>query len=130
MKNLLSACIIVLGAIFVFGFVTGERADRLRITTTDERHNLTVTVSLFDLDDRYRWVSLHACTADRAEETLQAYCNYFWERESTQETRRDQYQYPFPWRSVPGGLLLITAIAFDKDDQPLAKQSIQVHKRY
>ena len=130
MKNLLTACSIVLGVIFVYGFVAGDDKGRIRVVVADERRVLNVTVTLFDITDQYAWVTLYGCTAERAEETMQMYCTYFWERESTQTIRRDQNQYPFVWRQVPGGLLQLTAVAFDRHDKVLASQTLPHHKRY
>ena len=129
MKSLLVACAIVLAVIVVYGFIFPARPDRLKISTREERPAFTVTITAFDVTPQYRWIALHACTAARAED-MQAYCTYDWERESTQEVRLDQVQYPFVWRNVPGGLLLITAMVFDIDDRVLARQTLAVHKRY
>lgn len=129
LRRLLAACAIVLGVIFCVGFMLPGR-DRLKIQTREDNPDFTVTVTLQDVSADYRYVSLHACTAERGEENPQAYCTYFWERESTQETRADQVQYPFKWRRVPGGLLLITAMAFDKDGQTRAAHSIPVQRGF
>ena len=128
-RNLLIACIIVLSVIFCVGFML-PNGDRMRVTVADERKVLNVTVTLFDITDEYSWVTLYGCTAERSEETMQMYCTYFWERESTQTIRRDQNQYPFVWRQVPGGLLQLTAVAFDRHDKVLASQTLPHHKRY
>ena len=130
MRNLLTACCIVLGVIFVYGFIAGDDKGRMRVVVADERRVLNVTVTLYDITDEYAWVTLYGCTAERAEETMQMYCTYFWERESTQTIRRDQNQYPFVWRQVPGGLLQLTAVAFDRHDKVLASQTLPHHKRY
>ena len=129
-RNLLVACCIVLGVIFVYGFIAGDDKGRIRVVVADERRVLNVTVTLYDITDEYAWVTLYGCTAERAEETMQMYCTYFWERESTQTIRRDQNQYPFVWRQVPGGLLQLTAVAFDRHDKVLASQTLPHHKRY
>ena len=129
MKNLLTACCIVLGVIFVYGFIFPARPDRVRIVAFEDKHTLNVTVTVFDVTPTDVWVSLHACTADRAE-SMQMYCNYFWETESTHPIRADQNQYPFLIRSVPGGLLKITAVVFDIDDKVLASAVIPYQKRY
>ena len=129
-RNLLIACVIVLGVVFVYGFIAGDDKGRIRVVVADERRVLNVTVTLFDITDQYAWVTLYGCTAERAEETMQMYCTYFWERESTQTIRRDQNQYPFVWRQVPGGLLQLTAVAFDRHDKVLASQTLPHHKRY
>ena len=129
MRSLLLACALVLAAIIVFGFIRGDRPDRVRITTLEEKHTLHVVVTLYDISEPYRWVGLHVCTADRAED-MRAYCNDLWESESTHPTRIDQQQYPFPLRNVPGGLLLITAYVFDIDDRVLAHTSLAMHKSY
>jgi hypothetical protein len=130
MKRLLSACAIVCGVIMLYGFIAGNGRDRLKIQTREDKPDFTITVSLPDLTPEYRYVSLHACTAERGEENPQAYCTYFWERESTQETRGDQFQYPFRWRSVPGGLLLVTAMAFDAEGKVRASHSLPVQRGF
>ncbi len=128
MKNLLCACVAVLGAVFVYGFIFPARPP-LRITASDDKHNLNVVISVFDITPKHVWVGLHACTADRAED-LRSYCNYFWEIDSTHPIRADQNQYPFPLRNVPGGLLLLTAVVFDLDDKVIARTTIPFQKRY
>lgn len=129
-RNILVGCIVVFGVLFVYGFIAGNGRDRLKIVTREEKPDFTVVVTLNDVTEDYRWVSLQACTAERGEENPTPYCTYYWERESTQETRPDQLQYPFRWRSVPGGLLLITAAAFDKDGKVRAADSRAVQRGF
>lgn len=124
MKRLLTAIAALLVVLTVYGFVFGEKTDRVKIQHRDDRHLSTITITLFDVDEDYRWITVYACSAERAEDSPQAYCNYFWERESTMETRIDQKQYPFEKWRVPGGLILITAVAFDKFNKPLARQTL------
>ena len=128
MKRLLTACVAVLGVIFCVGFILPVERPPIRITAADNTRHLDVTVSLFDLQPSYRWVGIHACTADRSED-MQTYCNYFWEARSTHPTRADQNQYPFPLRNVPGGLIVITAEVWDIDDNVLARAVIPYNKR-
>ena len=123
MKRLLTAIVALLGILFIYGFVFGERADRIKVSTRDERHLSTITVTLFDVSEEYRWVTVYACSADRTDEGP-ARCNYFWERESGQQTSTDQKQYPFEKWRVPGGLILITAVAFDRFNKPLARTQL------
>lgn len=124
MKRLLTALAALLAVLTVYGFVFGERGDRIRIATIDEGRLTTITVTLLDVDEKYNWVAIHACTAERGEESPQALCNYFWESESGQQTYADKLQYPFERWRVPGGLILITAVAFDKFNKPLARQTL------
>jgi hypothetical protein len=128
-KNLLVSCCIVLGVIFVYGFIAG-REDRLRIQTREEQLSLVVTVTLPDVSAEYAWVSLYLCTAERGEDNPQAYCTGDWDTESTHPTRPDQMQYPFPLRSVPGGLLLVTAMAFDANGKIRARRSVPIHRGF
>jgi len=128
-KNLLAACCIVMGVVFVYGFIAGSE-DRLRISTREEQWTFVVTVTLPDVTAEYRWVSLHACTAERGDDDPTTYCTYFWERESTQETRPDQQQYPFEWRHAPGGLLLLTAVAVDASGAVRARHSVPVQRGF
>jgi hypothetical protein len=125
MKNFTAAFAIICGVLFVYGFMAEAGKDRITVTTRDERKLSTITVTLFDINEDYRWITVYACSAERGEESPQAFCNYFWERESTQETRVDQVQYPFEKWRVPGGLILITAVAFDKYNKPLARKELQ-----
>ena len=124
MKRLLTAIAALLAVLTVYGFVFGERSDRIKIQTRDERKLSTITITLFDVNENYRWITVYACSAERGEESPQAFCNYLWERESTMETRVDQAQYPFEKWRVPGGLILITAVAFDQFNKPLARQTL------
>jgi hypothetical protein len=128
-RNLLIGCLIVMGAIFVYGFIAGKD-DRLKITTREEQLKFVVTVTLLDVTPEYAWVGVNICTAERGEDNPQPYCTYFWESESTHPTRADQVQYPIPFRGVPGGLLLITAVAWDRDKKVKARGSVTVQRGF
>ena len=129
MRRLLSACCLVIGVIFVFGFVAGKE-DRLKISTREEQLSFVVTVTLLDVTPEYEWLGVHLCTAERGEENPQPYCTYFWESESTHPTRADQVQYPIPLRGVPSGLLLITAVAWDREKKVKARGSATVQRGF
>jgi hypothetical protein len=121
MRRLLSACVAVLGAVFVFGFVRGDGKDRMTLKTVQDKRLLTVIVGLPDVDDRYRWLSVYGCSA-HVQETG-TFCTGDFERESTQEIY-GRKQYLFDWRDLPGGTMQITAMAFDVDDRALAQQTV------
>lgn len=118
MRRLLAALALTYAVFFVFGFVMAET---IKISTRVERGdpNFYVTVTLTDVVKDTRWLSVHGCYAEIDSEN-RVYCDVYWERESTQETRADQRQYVFPWRPVPRGKILITAAAFNQDGKVLA----------
>lgn len=115
MRDLLLACLVTILIVSVYGFISKET---LKITTREERRDFTVTITLFDITPDYRWVSVYGCSAAVYEHGT--FCTGDFERESTQEVRIDQAQYPFFWRNMPRGTLQITALAFDQDGKKLA----------
>lgn len=115
----------VCGVLFLSGFIIHEPAHRLNIRTLDEDTQFTVSITLPDVTDEYRWLSVYVCSADQTESGV--YCTGWFERESTQEIYRRK-QYLFTWRRLPKGLIQITAVAFDVDDKPLARNQVRVFR--
>lgn len=111
------------GVLMIAGAFT-SKGDRLRITTRDTP--FTVVVTLPDVTESYRWLSVYGCSAAVYEHGT--FCTGDFERESTQETRSDQQQYPFPWANRPRGTLLIIAAAFDAAGKPLARGETKVFR--
>lgn len=127
MVRLIAIVAIVCGSILLFGGWFIERKDRMRITTEKaDRYSLNVTVTLFDVKENYRWLALYGCTAEMTESGT--FCDGNFERESGQETRVDQAQYRFPWRSLPPGMIRLTAMAFDANQKVVAQQQITVFR--
>lgn len=124
----LTTCFAVFAAgLLLYGELSeGARNGRIKLSTRSEKRDVIVTVTLRDLGPEYRWLSVYICTAEFGEENPQPFCNYFWERESGQEVRQDQAQYPFLFRNVPGGTLWVFAMAFDANRNPLARNQATV----
>lgn len=120
MTNLLKAIAVTLFLVSVVGMALAQR-DKLKITSRDEKRDFVVTITLRDLTPEYRWLSVYVCTAELGEDHPQPFCNYFWERESGQEVRQDQVQYPFLFRNAPRGTMWVFAMAFDANKEPLAR---------
>lgn len=116
MRRLLLGLLLTFCVCFAFGYTLAEQ---LKISTREERTQLTVTITLFSITPEYRWLSVYACSAEVYEHGT--FCTGDFERESTQEVRQDQRQYLFPWRHLPRGTLQITSIAFDREGKALAK---------
>jgi hypothetical protein len=116
MKYLGAIFAIVCGVLLIAGSM--GNADRLKITTREDRTQLTVTITVFDITPEYRWLSVYGCSAAVYEHGT--FCTGDYERESTQEVRQDQAQYVFPYRRIPRGTLQFTAIVFDQDGKRLA----------
>lgn len=115
MRIPLALLAIFCGLMLVLGNI--GRSDRLRITTREDP--FTVVVSLPDVTEQYRWLSVFGCSAAVFEHGT--FCTGDYERESGQETRADQQQYPFPWRPVPRGTLLLIAVVFDANGKPVVR---------
>lgn len=105
------------GVLFVAGSLSNK--EKLKISYREEGTRFDVMITLFSITPEYRWLSVYGCSAAIYEHGT--FCTGDFERESTQEVRQEQNQYPFPWRNMPGGTLQITAVAFDQDGKPLAK---------
>lgn len=118
MKNLLTACVIVLGVLFVYGFIRGERRERMEVRVLVEPRLITASIYLPDVSDRYRFLSVYGCPVEITE--TGTFCTGEWERESTQEIQGYK-QYLFTWRDLPGGSMRVTAMAFDADHKVVAQ---------
>jgi hypothetical protein len=95
-----------------------KEREPLKITVREERTAFNVTVTVFTVTPESRWLSLYGCSAEVYEHGT--FCTGDFERESTQEVRHDQAQYPFLWRNMPRGTLQLTAVVFDQDGKRLA----------
>ena len=105
---------IVCGLLFVLG---GSRGDRMSVRTISEPTLLTVVITLNDISEKYRWLSVYGCSADVYEHGT--FCTGDFERESSQEVS-GRKQYLFAWRNLPKGTMLIRAMAFDANSKALA----------
>lgn len=101
------------------------RADRLRISTREEKTLFTVTITLKDVTPAYKWLAVYLCTAE-IDESNQAKCNGYWEGESGREVYAGQSQYPVPFRNVPRGTLWVFAMAFDAEKKALARNQATI----
>jgi len=126
MKYVLTFWAIVAGALLVFGgLVAPAIPGRMSLRALNEPRLLTVVVNMRDADRRYRWLSVHGCSADVGESG--AFCTGDFERESSLEIT-GQKQALIAWRDLPGGTMLIHAMAFDGDRQVLARATTVVFR--
>jgi hypothetical protein len=118
-RNLAATFIIFCGVLFIYGFLM---VDNIRVSTREwPTTGFDVLVTLPSVTPRYAWVEVYGCAAEITEDGV-VVCVGAWDRTSTQETRIDQRQYPFPWgRHVPKGTLLIVAHAMDANGDVLAR---------
>lgn len=125
MKTLLAFWAIVCGALLVFGGLIASDSDRMRLTVQAKPRLVTVVIVLPDLDERYRWLSVHGCSAEIAESG--AFCTGDFERESSMEIG-GRMQYLLDWRDLPSGTMQVTAMAFDSNRQVLASATAVVFR--
>lgn len=97
----------------------GDGLDHMSVKAIAEQRLITVIIGLRDADDRYRWLSVYACSAAHTSDNV-VYCTGQWERESTQEIGA-QRQHLIHWRDLPRGTLWAQAMAFDADRKLLAR---------
>lgn len=126
MRHAIALFAIVCGALLIFGGLIEPAEDRMRVTASNSKRLLTVALYLPDVSERYRWVSVHGCSADVGENGV--FCNGFFERESSMEIIDRRKQYLFDWRDLPRGTMLITAVTFDVERKPLARGSTVVFR--
>lgn len=107
------------GVLFIYGFLM---VDNIKVSTREFKDTgFDVLVTLPSVSPRYVWVDVYGCVADIVPDGG-VQCAGAWDRTSTQQTRPDQRQYPFPWgRYVPKGTLLIISTAFDANGGVLAR---------
>lgn len=117
---LLSAALLLFGA-------WADRGDRLSLKVLTEPRLVTVVIGLPDVDERYRWLSVYGCSAAMGLDTPVAFCTGDYERESSFEVS-ERRQYLVYWRDMPRGMLLVTAMAFDGNNQALAQHTTTVFR--
>lgn len=112
---------VALFAIFcaVLLLLGGAKEHRLTIRTLPEDTLLTISVTLNDVDESYRWLTVYGCSAEQSETGV--FCTGDFERESTQELFWAKKQHLFTWRHLPRGTLYIISVAYDVDRKPLAR---------
>ena len=114
--GILFACLLLL-------FLGWRRADRLTLRAMDSATVLTVVITLNDITDKYRFVSVYGCAAEHTDSGVQ--CTGTYERESTFEVQ-GRKQYLVDWRHVPKTLLALEAMAFDAEHRVLARGTLLV----
>ncbi len=108
---------ILCGVLLALGEADGY--DRMSVKAIAEPRLVTVIVGLKEADERYRFLSVYACSAAHTSDNV-VYCTGQWERESTQEIGA-QTQHLIHWRDLPRGTLWINAMAFDGNQKLLAR---------
>ena len=117
MKRLHSALIVTLLIVSAYGFI-----DRKGITlqARSQPRLVTVRITLNDVGDTYRWLGVYGCSAELSEDSPAPYCNGFWERDSGFEIDGTKKFHQIEWRDLPGGTMLIIAVARDADGKQIA----------
>lgn len=126
MTRALAAVAILCGALLIFGgLVTSGPPDRLRLSSLVERRMVTVIVTVPHPDERYRYLSVHGCSAVIAEHGV--WCSGDFERESSLAIGAER-QHLITWRDLPRGSMLITAVAFDARQAVLARGELTIFR--
>lgn len=115
------ALCIVLGAIFVYGFIRGDGRDRMRLSKIDERRGITLVVSMPDVDANYEVLHVEGCAAAVTENGV--FCNpEGWVSRTTRTISRNQESIPLP--DCPKGTVQFLAYALDQHGHVLATGSV------
>lgn len=120
MRSIALALWIALLAGAVLVFATSADAGpphRLSVRAMHQPRLLLITVTLHDVDARYRWLSVYGCAAAFGETGVR--CTYLFERESSLEIDGRKH-HVIAWRDLPRGSIQITVVAFDGDHRRLA----------
>lgn len=127
MKNLLCACIVVLGIIFVWGLAFGDGRDRMRLTKIDEKHGITLVVSMPDVSSRYDVLHVIGCSAEITEAGV--FClEDGWSSRSDRSISRAIE--PIPFHDTPRGTVQFTAYAVDRDAKVLASSQLTLMRGF
>jgi len=119
MVRLLTAIVLLLGLITVYGFIRGDGRDRLSVTAISEKKLVTVVVTVPDAKDTYYWMKVYGCSADVTDYGVQ--CNGFWDGSSEREPGKRK-QHLIPFRDCPQhGSIQFTAVIFDRFGNVLAQ---------
>lgn len=128
MIRVLALLAILCGVLFALGGTTAPKRDRLRLRVLTEPRLVTVVVTLPDVSERYRWLSVYACSAAFAPDSPEVHCTGDFERESSFELSGGRTQHLIYWRDLPRGTLQVQAMAFDADQQVLASGVLTVFR--
>ena len=116
---------ILCGMLFCLGFLADRHTDRMGLSVLAEPRLVTVVVTLKDVTDAYRWLSVYGCSAEVTD--TGSFCTGDFERESSLELHGRKQELIY-WRDLPGGTLRVTAMAFDGNQQLLAKNQVTVFR--
>jgi len=128
MIRALALLAILCGVLFALGGTAAPKRDRLRLRVLTEPRLVTVVVTLPDVSDRYRWLSVYGCSAALPPDSPTAYCTGDFERESSFELSGGAKQHLVYWRDLPRGTMQVTAMAFDANQQVLASGVLTVFR--
>lgn len=119
--------VILCGGLLIFGGLSeSAKADRLSIKALSEKRLVTVIITLHDVTPDYRWLSVYGCSAEVTE--YGTVCNYAFERQTTYELQSAKKQQLVFWRDLPRGTMTITAVAFDVNHTPLARNQTTIFR--
>lgn len=112
------ACLLLWGGMF-------DGPDKLKLSTIHEPTLLTIVVTFPNVNDTYRFLSVHGCSAEVMESGT--YCTGDFERESSLELFGHKQELLY-WRHLPPGTMLVTAMAFDENQKVLASGTTVVFR--
>lgn len=122
MRKILAGLLLTFCVFFFVGYTVAEKTETIKLSTrTDEKRSTDfhVTATLPAITPNFRWVEVYVCAAE-IDDDNNIRCTFTWDSRSLQEVRADQRQYPFTYRFVPRGPLLILAMAADSEWKLLA----------
>lgn len=107
------------GALFVYGFIAGER---IRVSKRDDKREFVIVVSAADADDRYSVLRVEGCSAEMTDDGME--CAIGWYGSSSREWGKDRKQEPVPFRDAPRGVpLLFMAVVYDRHGKVLVSST-------
>lgn len=118
MARLLTACVVVIVAISVYGFIAG---DKMRLSQRMDKRYTTISVYMPNVTREYFWLTVIACSADIYEAS--ADCNGYWDTTSGQEIN-NRKTISVEWRDLPRGTILVRAAAKDSSNVIKASSSL------
>jgi hypothetical protein len=104
---------LICGALFVYGFIAGER---IRVSKRDDTREFVIVVSAADADERYDTLWVEGCSAEMTDRGME--CAMGWYGSSARQWSGKQV--PVPFRDAPRGIpLLFLAIIADRQGKAL-----------
>lgn len=115
---------IVCGALFVYGFIAGER---LSLSRRDDRREFIIVISAADADARYVTLLVEGCAAEPTDDGVRC-VGGGWYGNSARTWSGKQQPVPFP--DAPRGVpLLFSAVIADRSGRVLVSSMYLTSRR-